>query len=267
MRILGLNIHEGKYRDFLEYIRHPLQPTLVFTPNPEILVKASSDSDFYNTLKKADFLIPDANGLYTATLIQEGASYIGALFRTFFLKRNLSKRYGELMRGSTLTKDLVDFACDSGESVLMIDNYRIHKPKNSFEERKMQVQAELSERFQKKFPKLMIEILFDGEKTPEQIAQLIQDKDIRYVFSCIGMKAQEVRLTEIFSHIPDSCKVLGIGVGSSFDYLLGLQKRAPVIFQKAGLEWFYRLLQDPFVRWERIKRALVDFPRLVEQSK
>lgn len=35
------------------------------------------------------------------------------------------------------------------------------------------------------------------------------------------------------------------GVGGSFDVVAGKVKRAPVIFQKLGMEWFYRLAQEP----------------------
>ncbi len=127
----------------------------------------------------------------------------------------------------------------------MIDNYRIEYPKNAFEIKKMEIQSRLMELFTEKFPSLRKEVLFDGEKSPKEIAALIVEKDILYVFSCIGMKAQEERLIEIFSYLPSTQKVVGLGVGSSFDYLLGLQKRAPFFIQKMGLEWFYRLLLSP----------------------
>jgi len=41
------------------------------------------------------------------------------------------------------------------------------------------------------------------------------------------------------------------GVGAAFDFLAGTTKRAPEIFRKAGLEWFYRLLSDPKRLWKR----------------
>ena len=44
-----------------------------------------------------------------------------------------------------------------------------------------------------------------------------------------------------------------MGVGGSFDVLSGKLKRAPVFFQKLRLEWFYRLLQEPW----RYKRMLL----------
>lgn len=38
---------------------------------------------------------------------------------------------------------------------------------------------------------------------------------------------------------------LMIGVGAGFDYHAGNIKRAPLWMQKAGLEWLYRLTQEP----------------------
>ena len=41
------------------------------------------------------------------------------------------------------------------------------------------------------------------------------------------------------------------GVGGSFDVLAGKVKRAPVLWQKLGLEWFYRFAQEPRRMWRR----------------
>lgn len=41
------------------------------------------------------------------------------------------------------------------------------------------------------------------------------------------------------------------GVGGSFDVVAGVTKRAPVLWQRAGLEWAYRLLQEPGRMWRR----------------
>ena len=42
-----------------------------------------------------------------------------------------------------------------------------------------------------------------------------------------------------------------MGVGGSFDVISGKAKRAPLWIQKYGLEWFYRLLQEPKRMWKR----------------
>jgi N-acetylglucosaminyldiphosphoundecaprenol N-acetyl-beta-D-mannosaminyltransferase len=36
-----------------------------------------------------------------------------------------------------------------------------------------------------------------------------------------------------------------IGIGGALPVLIGQQRRAPVWMQKASLEWFYRLIQEP----------------------
>lgn len=41
------------------------------------------------------------------------------------------------------------------------------------------------------------------------------------------------------------------GVGGSFDVLAGVVKRAPKSWQNLGLEWLYRLLQEPRRMWKR----------------
>jgi N-acetylglucosaminyldiphosphoundecaprenol N-acetyl-beta-D-mannosaminyltransferase len=42
-----------------------------------------------------------------------------------------------------------------------------------------------------------------------------------------------------------------MGVGGSFDVVAGKVNRAPVWMQKVGLEWFYRLCQEPRRMWRR----------------
>ena len=42
-----------------------------------------------------------------------------------------------------------------------------------------------------------------------------------------------------------------IAVGSGIDYLTGRKKRAPLIMRKTGLEWFFRLIQEPLRLWKR----------------
>ena len=42
-----------------------------------------------------------------------------------------------------------------------------------------------------------------------------------------------------------------MGVGGSFDVFAGRARRAPVWIQKAGMEWFYRFIQEPRRLWRR----------------
>ena len=87
MQFLSLDIYNGKYLEFLDSIKTPKKKTLVFTPNPEMLLRASRDRGFLDILRQADTLTPDANGLYTASLIQEGVGFFRACFATFFMRK------------------------------------------------------------------------------------------------------------------------------------------------------------------------------------
>lgn len=47
------------------------------------------------------------------------------------------------------------------------------------------------------------------------------------------------------------------GVGGMFDILAGNVKRAPKVVQKLGLEWLYRITQNPIKHSQRVWRALL----------
>ncbi len=63
----------------------------------------------------------------------------------------------------------------------------------------------------------------------------------------LGSPKQEYWLEEYLG--ATKCGV-GIGVGGSFDVLAGTVPRAPRLWRRAGMEWLYRLMQDPS-RWRR----------------
>lgn len=53
-----------------------------------------------------------------------------------------------------------------------------------------------------------------------------------------------------------------IGVGGSFDVFAGYVKRAPLIWQRLGLEWLYRVIKQP----ERFKRIFPTLPIFLFKS-
>ena len=263
MKIFNIPLWNGKYQDFLKIIQNPTQKSLVFTPNPEILYRTYFDQDFFDILQKATFSVPDANGLYVAEMMQEGKLFFSACAKVFFQKQKVYEKYGELIKGSDLTRDILEW--EKPKKILIIDR-KNSQPKNDFERKKAEIQKNLWEILAQKYPNNEFFVLFDGEQNPEQIAEIIQQENIDFVFSCIGMKIQEQRLCEIFEDLPQNFPVVGLGVGASIDFLLGLQKRAPNFFQNLGLEWLNRLITQPKIRAKRIKTALIDFPRLVKQE-
>jgi len=63
----------------------------------------------------------------------------------------------------------------------------------------------------------------------------------------MGIPRQEVWVMKNSHLLGD---MVAVGVGGAIDVVSGMLKRAPEAWQKLGLEWFYRLLQEPW-RWKR----------------
>lgn len=80
------------------------------------------------------------------------------------------------------------------------------------------------------------------------IANKIADSKADILFVAISSPTKEIFLNTYKNHL----KVPFImGVGGSFDVVAGKVKRAPLWMQKSGLEWFYRLIQEPRRMWKR----------------
>lgn len=60
---------------------------------------------------------------------------------------------------------------------------------------------------------------------------------------------------------------ISLGIGVSFELVSGMVKRAPVIMQKLGLEWFFRLIVEPRRLWRRYVIGNTVFVLLVLKQK
>lgn len=69
------------------------------------------------------------------------------------------------------------------------------------------------------------------------------------LFVAMGSPLQELRIAELSRRVP-TLRV-AMGVGGSFDVLAGRKKDAPAWARGRGLEWLYRLAQDPARLWRR----------------
>jgi N-acetylglucosaminyldiphosphoundecaprenol N-acetyl-beta-D-mannosaminyltransferase len=57
-----------------------------------------------------------------------------------------------------------------------------------------------------------------------------------------------------------------MGVGGSIDVLAGRTQRAPRVLQRLGLEWFYRLAQEPGRLWKRYAKTNMRFMAMVTRA-
>jgi N-acetylglucosaminyldiphosphoundecaprenol N-acetyl-beta-D-mannosaminyltransferase len=116
---------------------------------------------------------------------------------------------------------------------------------------------------EKKYKKINVVGTYSG--TPmfcdeKGILDRINKSEADILFVAYGAPAQEMWIARNLKKMR-TVKV-AIGVGGSFDFLAGTKKRAPKWMQKIGLEWLYRLIQQPS-RVKRIFNATIKFPCVV----
>jgi len=86
------------------------------------------------------------------------------------------------------------------------------------------------------------------EDSLQEVLDQIADAKPHILFVGLGAPKQEF----LIHHYIRGLRVpLAIGIGGSFEILSGRLKRAPVWMQKSGLEWAYRLSQEPSRLWQR----------------
>lgn len=126
------------------------------------------------------------------------------------------------------------------------------------------VAAEAAEKLKELYPGLMVAGCRDGyfDDDDMTVSREIKKSGAKILFVALGMPKQDFWLRE---HLPHFQGVLGVGVGGAFDVLSGRLKRAPEIWQKAGMEWLYRLIQEPRRLKQDLDLVLFVFTVLMEK--
>jgi N-acetylglucosaminyldiphosphoundecaprenol N-acetyl-beta-D-mannosaminyltransferase len=101
------------------------------------------------------------------------------------------------------------------------------------------------QRLQQRYPRLSICGWHDGyfsEGDEAIIVDEIRSASPNILLVAMSSPRKEYWLAE---HGPSTGAQFGMGVGGSIDVVAGVTRRAPKWMQRAGLEWFYRLVQEP----------------------
>lgn len=102
-----------------------------------------------------------------------------------------------------------------------------------------------------KHPGLVVAGYHDGyfdENSEKEVADDIRDSNADILFVAVPSPKKENFLSKWQDHLNvPVCH----GVGGSFDVVAGVTKRAPLWMQNFGLEWLYRVMQEPRRMWKR----------------
>lgn len=100
----------------------------------------------------------------------------------------------------------------------------------------------------------------ENEEENQHILQLLKDARPDIVLVGVGAPKQEKWINR---YCKEYGAPLSIGVGATFDFLAGKVKRAPRWMQRAGLEWCWRLIQEPRRLWRRYLVEDIQFLRML----
>jgi N-acetylglucosaminyldiphosphoundecaprenol N-acetyl-beta-D-mannosaminyltransferase len=119
------------------------------------------------------------------------------------------------------------------------------------------------ERCQDHYPRLQVAGYRDGYWKPDEepeVVEAIRQARPDILFVALGSPQKEFFIHQHLHHLQVP---FAMAVGGSFDILAGRTKRAPEWIQRNGLEWFWRVLQEPRRMWWRYCRDGLVFTYLV----
>lgn len=217
------------------------KPQIVFTPNPEILVRARKDRAYRTVLNQADVLLPDGFGIPLAT---------------FLLYQRRIKRYPGIDTAERLLTELnAESQKENGQPAVLLFGDRGGAAQGAADT--------LTKRFSAlSFLAVGDNVLVDekGSMTPETqqaLEKLATQERPQLVFVGLGAPKQEYWIMRHRGLFPDAQVIMA--VGGAFNIWSGRLPRAPKILRRIGFEWAWRLLREP-KRLPRIFRATVIFP-------
>ncbi|MGM9612772.1 MAG: WecB/TagA/CpsF family glycosyltransferase [Butyricicoccus sp.] len=184
----------------------------VVTPNPEIVYAAMEDESFRERVNNASLVLPDGIGIIYA-----------------------AKILGEKLPGKVAG---IDFAA------MLMHRMAQEKMRLFLLGAKPGIAEQAAENLKKKYPGLIISGTRDGyfKNDSEAVAAVNAAGGADVMFVCLGAPKQEQFMAK---HQEEMHVTLCCGLGGSLDVFAGTVQRAPDLFIKLGLEWFYRLCKEP----------------------
>jgi N-acetylglucosaminyldiphosphoundecaprenol N-acetyl-beta-D-mannosaminyltransferase len=230
-RVLGVPIEGEGWVSIQERLDRG-EKLWIVTANPEILLEARKDKAYREAISSADLRTVDGFGL--------------------FLIINILRRKTKRLTGVELAEHLLQYAW----------KHRLRVGLMGGEAREAR---EAADRIRVSYPDMDI-LVEEGRVVTREGAEDDATEAARermMIFSphillvAFGHPRQE---RWISTHRADFADVRAVvGVGGTFNFWAGRIKRAPAWMRSIGLEWSWRLIQEP-KRWRRIWNAVVAFP-------
>ncbi len=217
-RIISIDINTGSYNSFIERIMalgKQRTSSYVCVANVHMVVEAHNNPAFAEVVNNADLVTPDGMPLVKGLKLLYGVDQ-------------------ERVAGMDLLPDLLRAAEQQGQSIFIYgstdDVLHAMTARITAEHSRLKIVGCYSPPFR---------TLLDEEEN--DIVHRINASSANLVFVALGCPKQELWMARHKGKI----YAVMLGVGGAFSVYAGMQKRAPLWVQKASLEWFYRLCQEP----------------------
>lgn len=235
--LFGVPFHNVTFEETIEWIQDRVrrrQPSYIVTANVDFLMQAWNDPELQRILIEADLVVADGMPVVKAS------SWFGQP-----LKERVTGSDLVPMLGKTAVADGMSIYCLGGDAG---------------------VPEAAAKELQHRNPGLKIAGTYSPpyltllEMDHESLVQRIEENHPDILLVALGSPKQEKFIN---MHFRNWSVPVSIGIGATLDYLTGVQKRAPLCFQKIGMEWFWRMLSDPK---RLVKRYMTNLEFLISAS-
>lgn len=226
LELLGVRVSNIDFDDLCALLRRWVDERsvhCVFTPNVDHIVRCDRDAAFRDAYDRASLRIVDGMILMWAA-------------------RLLGKPVAAKLSGSDMVPRLSEVAAREGYRVFLFGAAP-------------GVADEAAERLRDRYPGLTIAGTYSppmGFEKDEQengkAIEAVRSANADLLFVALGSPKQEVWMAR---HRDALGVPLMMGIGATLDFVSGRVRRAPVWMQNAGLEWVWRLAQEPRRLWRR----------------
>jgi len=205
------------------------QSRMVCVANVHMLVEAWQNNHFANVLKQADLVTPDGMPLV-------------------WMLKSLGHKQAQRVAGMDIFQTVCQQAAIAQTSIFLLGS-------------SPEVLDKISQRLKLQFPTIKIA----GTESPPfrplaptvdmDMVNTINESGAGVLFVALGCPKQELWMNQ---H-KDKIQAVMIGVGGVFPVYAGILKETPKLMQNLGLEWLFRLCQEPKRLWKRYATTIPIF--------
>lgn len=221
IKLLDVNVHPYTMKEVVSYLTKQIsnnEKNFVVTANAEIIMLCQNDLKYKSIVNSADIVLPDGAGTVW------GGNILGHTIK-------------ERVAGFDLFLNLLKVASEK--------DFRLY-----FLGASPGIAKNAKNELLKNYPTLSVLGYHDGYFDKEEELKIIEEinkLNIDILFVALGAPKQELWINK---HLKDLNINLVVGIGGSFDVIVGKMQRAPKFMQNHSLEWLFRLYKQPnrFIR-------------------